>query len=172
MLSGANDKGIVLLPTDRVVQKGETLGFDVGVSYKGYWSDLARTASVGKPSEELKEFYNWMMRLRHDCNMQLTAGKKPAHVIEVVDKYLSERGLKTMGVGRVGHGVGIETTEYPSLAAFEDITFEVGNVFACNPNFSNHLGFINAEDNWAVTAGEPDLLSAPIAEWDIPMIEA
>ena len=76
VLSGANEKGIVLLPTDRVVQKGETLGFDVGVSYKGYWSDLARTASVGDPSDELKEFYGWMMQLRHDCNMQLTAGNK------------------------------------------------------------------------------------------------
>lgn len=172
VLSGVNDKGIVLLPTDRVVQKGETLGFDVGVSYRGYWSDLARTASVGEPSGDLKEFYTWMMTLRHDCNMQLRAGNKPADVIRVVDRYLSERGLKTMGVGRVGHGVGIEATEYPSLAAFEDITFEVGNVFACNPNFSNHLGFINAEDNWAVTEGEPDLLSTPVADWEIPVIEA
>ncbi len=172
VLSGANEKGIVLLPTDRVIQKGETLGFDVGVSYRGYWSDLARTASVGAPSEELAEFYTWAMQLRHDCNMQLTAGNKPADVIRVVDKYLAERGLQTMGVGRVGHGVGIETTEYPSLAAFEDIPFEVGNVFACNPNFSNHLGFINAEDNWAITTSVPDLLSAPVAEWEIPVVEA
>jgi Xaa-Pro aminopeptidase len=172
VLSGPCTNGIVLLPTDRVIQKGETLGFDVGVSYRGYWSDLARTASIGAPSEELSEFYSWMMKLRHDCNMQLTAGNKPADVIRVVDKYLDERGLKTMGVGRVGHGVGIETTEYPSLAAFEDITFEVGNVFACNPNFANHLGLINAEDNWAVTEGEPDLLSAPVAETEIPVVEA
>ncbi|MXY34643.1 MAG: aminopeptidase P family protein [Boseongicola sp. SB0664_bin_43] len=172
VLSGANERGIVLLPTDRVVQQGETLGFDVGVSFRGYWSDLARTASVGEPSEELAEFYNWMMRLRHDCNMQLTVGNRPADVIRVVDGYLEERGLKTMGVGRVGHGVGVETTEYPSLATFEDVTFEVGNVFACNPNFSNHLGFINAEDNWAVTTGEPDLLSAPAADWEIPVVEA
>ena len=171
VLSGANEKGIVLLPTDRVIRKGETLGFDVGVSYRGYWSDLARTASVGPPSEELAEFYRWTMQLRHDCNMQLRAGNKPADVIAVVDSYLEERGLKTMGVGRVGHGVGIETTEFPSLAAFEDVTFETGNVFACNPNFSNHLGFINAEDNWAVTSNDPDLLSAPAAEWDIPVIE-
>ena len=172
VLSGANERGIVLLPTDRVVQEGETLGFDVGISYRGYWSDLARTASVGEPSEDLAEFYNWMMRLRHDCDRQLTAGNRPADVIRVVDGYLEKRGLKTMGVGRVGHGVGVETTEYPSLAAFEDITFEVGNVFACNPNFSNHLGFINAEDNWAVTTGEPDLLSAPAADWEIPVVEA
>ena len=172
VLSGANENGIVLLPTDRVIQKGETLGFDVGVSYRGYWSDLARTASVGEPSDELKEFYGWMMHLRHDCSMQLKAGNKPADVIRVVDGHLEDRGLKTMGVGRVGHGVGIETTEYPSLAAFEDVSFEIGNVFACNPNFSNHLGFINAEDNWAVTAGEPDLLSAPAADWEVPVVDA
>ena len=172
VLSGVNEKGIVLLPTDRVIRKGETLGFDVGVSYRGYWSDLARTASVGAPSGELSEFYGWMMRLRHDCNQQLRAGNRPADVIRVVDAYLAERGLETMGVGRVGHGVGIETTEYPSLAAFEDVTFEAGNVFACNPNFSNHLGFINAEDNWAVTDGDPDLLSAPAAEWEIPVVDA
>ena len=172
VLSGANERGIVLLPTDRVISKGETLGFDVGVSYRGYWSDLARTASVGPPSDELAEFYRWTMALRHDSSQQLRAGNRPADVIAVVDRYLSERGLKTMGVGRVGHGVGIETTEYPSLAAFEDITFETGNVFACNPNFSNHLGFINAEDNWAVTRNDPDLLSAPAAEWDIPEIAA
>ena len=172
VLSGANEKGIVLLPTDRAIRKGETLGFDVGVSWRGYWSDLARTASVGAPSGELSEFYRWMMQLRHDCNQQLRAGNRPADVIRVVDGYLAERGLKTMGVGRVGHGVGIDTTEYPSLAAFEDVTFEPGNVFACNPNFSNHLGFINAEDNWAVTEGDPDLLSAPAAKWDIPVVDA
>ena len=172
VLSGANDRGIVLLPTDRVIREGETLGFDVGVSYRGYWSDLARTASVGPPSDELAEFYGWMMQLRHDCNQQLRAGNSPSDVVRVVDGYLSDRGLRTMGVGRVGHGVGIETTEYPSLAAFEDIVFEAGNVFACNPNFSNHLGFINAEDNWAVTDGDPDLLSAPAAEWEIPVVDA
>ncbi len=172
VLSGANEKGIVLLPTDRTIRKGETLGFDVGVSFRGYWSDLARTASVGTPSGELSGFYRWMMQLRHDCNRQLRAGNRPADVIRIVDGYLADRGLETMGVGRVGHGVGIETTEYPSLAAFEDITFEAGNVFACNPNFSNHLGFINAEDNWAVTEGDPDLLSAPAAEWDIPVVDA
>ena len=164
--------GIVLLPTDRVVSAGETVGFDVGVSYKGYWSDLARTASVGAPSEELDEFYAWMMELRHNCNMQLTAGKSPADVIAVCDRMLGERGLKTMGVGRVGHGVGVETTEYPSLAAFEEVAFEPGMVFACNPNFANHLGFINAEDNWAITQGAPDLLSDPVAESRIPVVEA
>ncbi len=173
VVSGATPStGIVLLPTDRVITKGETVGLDVGVTYKGYCSDLARTASVGAPSEELSEFYGFVMDLRHNCNMQLRPGKSPADVVRVCDETLAERGMKTMGVGRVGHGVGVETTEYPSLAAFETVTFEKGMVFACNPNFANHLGFINAEDNWAVTDDAPDLLSDPIACNEIPVVDA
>ncbi len=170
VVSGPSTGGICLLPTDRVVQKGDTLGFDCGVTYRGYCCDMARTASVGEPSEELAEFYEWMMRLRHDCNMQLRPGKSPEDIVAVCDRYLDERGLKTMGVGRVGHGVGVETTEYPSLAAFEKVKFEKGMVFACNPNFANHLGFLNAEDNWAITDGDPDLLTDPIAQMKIPVV--
>ena len=133
---------------------------------------MARTASVGRPSNELSEFYGWMMQLRHDCNMQLRAGNSPADVVAVCDDYLSERGLATMGVGRVGHGVGVETTEYPSLAAFEQVTFRKNMVFACNPNFANHLGFLNAEDNWVVTDGDPELLTNPVAEPEIPVVAA
>lgn len=172
VVSGPSTEGICLLPTDRIVRKGDTLGFDVGVSYKGYCCDMARTASVGQPSNELSEFYGWMMQLRHDCNMQLRAGNSPADVVAVCDDYLSKRNLATMGVGRVGHGVGVETTEYPSLAAFEKVTFQKNMVFACNPNFANHLGFINAEDNWVITEGVPELLTDPIAEMEIPVIAA
>ena len=170
VVSGPSTEGICLLPTDRVVRKGDALGFDVGVSYRGYCCDIARTASVGRPSAELAEFYQWMMALRRECDGQLIPGNSPADVVAVCDRYLAARKMKTTGVGRVGHGVGVETTEYPSLAAFEKVTFRPGMVFACNPNFANHLGFINAEDNWAVTDGAPDLLSAPMAAEEIPVV--
>jgi Xaa-Pro aminopeptidase len=75
-----------------------------------------------------------------------------------------------MGVGRIGHGVGLETTEYPSLAMDEDVVFERGMVFACNPNFMRPFGFFNAEDNWVIGDGPPDLLSNPIAPGSRPVI--
>ena len=59
---------------------------------------------MGEPSQELAEFYEWMMKLRHDCNMTLRPGKSPRDLVAVVDRYLADRGLETMGVGRVGHG--------------------------------------------------------------------
>lgn len=156
--------GMILSPTDKPIREGEALGFDVGVTIKGYTSDLARTFCVGAPSAEMAEFYEWMMTLRRKADACLAPGKTPAELMAVVDDALAARGLKTSGVGRVGHGVGFETTEYPSLAAFEDITFAPGMVFACNPNFSNAFGFINAEDNWVITDTGAELLSDPMAD--------
>lgn len=173
VIAGAAPEGVsgmILSPTDKVIQKGEALGFDVGVTIKGYTSDLARTFCLGEPSDEMAEFYEWMMTLRRKADACLTPGKTPAELIDVVEQELAARGIQTSGVGRVGHGVGFETTEYPSLAAFEDITFQPGMVFACNPNFSNHFGFINAEDNWVITETGADLLSDPMADMQMRAI--
>ena len=156
--------GMILSPTDKVIRKGEALGFDVGITCRGYASDLARTYCMGQPSDEMAEFYDWMMMVRRKADACLAPGKSPAELIAVVEQELAARNMKTSGVGRVGHGVGFETTEYPSLAAFEDITFQPGMVFACNPNFSNEFGFINAEDNWVITPTGADLLSDPMAD--------
>ena len=167
VISGVAPKGasgMILSPTDKVIEEGEALGFDVGVTVKGYASDLARTYCVGQPSDEMAEFYEWMMMLRRKADSFLRPGSTPAELVAMVEEELALRGIKTSGVGRVGHGVGFETTEYPSLAAFEDITFRPGMVFACNPNFSNEFGFINAEDNWVITEDGADLLSDPMAD--------
>ena len=167
VISGVAPKGasgMILSPTDKVIEEGEALGFDVGVTVKGYASDLARTYCAGQPSDEMAEFYEWMMMLRRKADSFLRPGSTPAELVSMVEEELALRGIKTSGVGRVGHGVGFETTEYPSLAAFEDITFRPGMVFACNPNFSNEFGFINAEDNWVITQDGAELLSDPMAD--------
>lgn len=173
VIAGAKPEGttgMILSPTDRRIVEGEALGFDVGITYRGYTSDLARTFVVGKPSDDLAAFYDWMMSVRRKADACLVPGKSPRELIEVVNDELAAAGMQTSGVGRVGHGVGFETTEYPSLAAFEEIVFEPGMVFACNPNFSNHHGFINAEDNWVITETGADLLSDPMADMHIRSI--
>ncbi len=162
--------GPVLVPTERELRAGDTLVMDAGVEYRGYCADVARSAFVGEPSDEVAEFYGWMMGVRHRCNERLRAGSRPADVVTACTEELAERGLETMGVGRIGHGVGLETTEYPSLAIDEDIVFEPGMVFACNPNFVREFGFVNAEDNWAITEGDPELLSAPVAPDALPVV--
>lgn len=165
--------GSVLVPTPQKVKEGVTLCLDGGVEYRGLACDVCRTAFVGEPPAEAKDFYEWMMKLRYECDDMLVAGNTPSIIIDHVNAAVKARGLNLLGVGRVGHGVGYETTEYPSLAASEEITFEPGMTFACNPNFvEKPFGMFNAEDNWAITEdGAPQLLSIPRAPAQLPVIK-
>jgi Xaa-Pro aminopeptidase len=158
------------IATDRKLKPGDMLSLDCGVEYHGYCSDIARCASVGEPSDEVAGFYIWMMEVRHKCNDLLRAGNTPRDVVTTCREAIAERGLETTGVGRIGHGVGLQSTEFPSLAIDEDIIFQPGMVFACNPNFVRPFGFVNCEDEWLVGSGAPALLSAPIAPNEIPVI--
>jgi Xaa-Pro aminopeptidase len=155
-------RGICPLPTDRTIGPDELIGFDVGVSYRGYCSDIARSIFTGEPSVELLEFYGWMMDVQRACIDMLSPGRTPRDVIRVCNSMLAERKQPTMGAGRIGHGVGLESTEYPSLAEFEQIEFQPGMVFACNPNFVNRFGFVNSEDNWFIDDKGAKPLSEPI----------
>lgn len=155
--------GIVSVTTGRKLQPGDVLILDSGAEYRGYCTDVARSASIGEPGKEVAEFYKWMGMLRHRCIDELKEGNTPRQVINVCRSIIAERGLQTTGVGRIGHGVGLEATEYPSIAPEEEVLFQQGMTLTCNPNFVRDFGFINGEDVWAITKGAPDLLSAPMA---------
>jgi Xaa-Pro aminopeptidase len=155
--------GFVAQPTEYRIQPGDIVTIDSGVRYRGYASDISRSAALGEPSAEVEEFYQWLMDLRRSCIDKLRAGNMPQDVLEVCLDIVQRRGIELNAVGRIGHGVGLESTEYPSIAKEENINLEPGMVFTCNPNFLKEFGWLNSEDEWLITDGEPELLSAPIA---------
>ena len=108
--------------------------------------------------------------VRRECISLLRAGTRPQEVVNRCRALIAERGLETTGVGRIGHGVGLESTEYPSIAMEEDVTLEEGHVLTCNPNFVRPFGFINGEDMWLVTKGDPELLSGPEAPRELAIV--
>jgi Xaa-Pro aminopeptidase len=83
---------------------------------------------------------------------------------------LQRLGWTLQPVGRIGHGVGIESTEYPSVALGETTPMEEGMIFACNPNFVTEHGFFNNEENLVVTSDGFEILSHPEASVEPPQI--
>ncbi len=164
--------GMIAGPTERRMQAGDLLVLDAGVEYRGYCSDVSRSASLGTPNDDLAEFYAWMSQAVRIGVDHLRVGNTPRGVVEAVREFCRKRGLEAGMSGRIGHGVGLASTEYPSLDAAEPIVFEEGMVFACNPNFYfGDYGWLNNEDNWVVTAdGPPELLSAPAGSGQLHVI--
>lgn len=49
-------------PTDKVIEQGDFVIIDMGIIYKGYFSDMTRTIVIGKATEKQKERYNTVLK--------------------------------------------------------------------------------------------------------------
>jgi Xaa-Pro dipeptidase len=107
--------------------------------------------------------YAFIIDLNFKCYDAIRAGNRCEDVVRTAQAEIARRGLKPQAVGRIGHGVGCEATEYPSLALGEQVVMEAGMIFACNPNFVTDYGFFNSEENLVVTDDGFEFLSDPTA---------
>jgi Xaa-Pro aminopeptidase len=67
--------------------------------------------------------------------------------------------------GRAGHGLGLSTTEPPSLALDDPAVLDAGMVVTIEPGFATEFGMFHVEQNVAVTDDGPDVLST--APWEL-----
>jgi Xaa-Pro aminopeptidase len=160
-------RGKISFPTERRLQRGDTVTIDTGVEVKGYCSDITRMATVGAPSAEQRKMYRIMLDVQRNCCEALRPGNRAEDAMKVCREELARRMMQTQPVGRVGHGVGLECTEYPSLMLGETVSLEPGMVFACNPNYLTSFGFFNSEENLVITTTGNDLLSRPSAREEL-----
>ena len=147
-------------PRDRNAEAGELWILDLGVGFRGYYSDNARTIAVDQPTDS-----------------QLAAHERIAAVFPMIEstvrpgvkcKDLFERA-KEMLAGdepwvfnhHLGHGVGLAPHEAPRLNPNWDDAFEVGDYFAAEPGlYHDDLRHgIRLEQNYVVTEEGVRLLS-------------
>jgi Xaa-Pro aminopeptidase len=158
--SGRTGMG-VQCPTDRKFKANDTVCIDIQAEYRGYWCDIARTAVVGKPLPEQSKMYEFTFDLARKCFDQVKPGIAAEDVKKFCDSELAKVGRATAGVGRIGHGVGVIPTEYPSFMLGEKTILQEGMVFALNPNFVTSYGVFNLEDNLTVTKDGHEIISQP-----------
>ena len=74
-------------------------------------------------------------------------------------------------VGRLGHGLGMQLTEHPSHAAFDETVLEEGMVLTLEPGFEFAPGKMMVhEENLVIRKDGPEMLSIR-ANRDIPIID-
>ena len=57
----------------------------------------------------------------------------------------------SLGSGRIGHGMGLMSTEPPHVALYEETVCEEGLVFTIEPRVTNQYGVFNCEEVLVVT---------------------
>ncbi len=158
--SGPNSAMPHAQPTDRKLTKGDFLTFDIGAQWKGYASDFTRTVVIGKSSTKHREIYS----IVHDAHQRAMDGVKAGVPASNIDKlarsYISEKGYGSYFGHSLGHGVGLNVHEAPSLSSKAKEKLPAGTVVTIEPGiYLPGWGGVRIEDLVVVTKEGVRILS-------------
>lgn len=141
-----------VVPSDHRVKKGDLIRFDIGCMHKQYYSDTARIAVLGKPTEKQSSYYH-AIKVGEDRALELVRpGARASKIFEEAVKSVREAGIPHYRRGHVGHGIGIECYDPPFLTPTSDHILEEGMVFNIEtPYYELGFGGVQVEDTLVVT---------------------
>jgi len=114
--------------TDRALQKGEHVVVDLGATYQGYASDVSRTFRVKKGESSL---IKKVRRVQGEIIKQVKEGVRASELDALARKKFG--GDAKFFIHGLGHGVGLEVHERPSLSPSSKDILQSGMVITIEP---------------------------------------
>jgi Xaa-Pro aminopeptidase len=148
-------------PGDRTIGPGETVVIDLGARLDGYTSDCTRTFAVGGLEGPLAEAYLVCLEAQVAALDAVRPGVAGRDVDAVARRIIDGTQFKGLFGHGLGHGVGMEVHEAPTLRAESDDVLEPGNVVTVEPGiYLEGQGGIRIEDLVVVTEGGSEILTS------------
>jgi Xaa-Pro aminopeptidase len=138
-------------PSAHELETGELVLLDFGAAFEGYRADITRMAVVGKPTARQQEIHDLVLRA-HDAAIEVVrAGVTTGEVDAAARKVIEAAGLGDRFFHRIGHGLGLEAHEDPSLDPGSKTVLETGMTFTIEPGIYIPLwGGVRIEDDVVV----------------------
>jgi methionyl aminopeptidase len=104
-------------PSEYVLKEGDIIGLDLGVIYKGYYSDMASTIAVGSVSFEAKRLIDVAKKSLRLGIKKAKIGNTTGDIGNTIQRFVEGQGY---GVIRelCGHGIGKDLHEDPKIPNF------------------------------------------------------
>jgi len=162
VLSGKNSALPHGVPGDKKIENGDFLLFDFGATVNGYHSDLTRTFIVGKGTDEQKEIYETVREANEKAIEAVKAGLPLKNVDRAARDYIAAKDYGEFFTHRIGHGLGLEVHEEPSIHNENEQLMERGMLFTIEPGiYLKQLGGVRIEDDVYIDEeGEVEVLSS------------
>lgn len=147
--------------SDTPLLSGDVMMLDTGLVYDGYFCDYDRNYVVGKPAPELVSAWDKLLTATLAGQEAARPGNTAADIYHAMDKVLT--GGKGGGAaGRLGHGLGMQLTEWPSFIPDDRTELCAGMVITLEPGLTMPDGSVLVhEDDFVVTAKGLRQLSPP-----------
>ncbi len=131
---------------------GQFVLMDFGIKFENYCSDMTRTIFFGRASDKQKKIYETVLasqsRAVDFINSAIKSGKKvlTSNIDKIARDYILSQGFPTIPHS-LGHGIGIDVHERPSLSTSSKDELSKGIVFSIEPGiYLPGFGGIRIED--------------------------
>lgn len=138
--------------SDKTICPGELVTIDFGAVKGGYHSDETVTVACGEPGSRAREIHA-VVKAAHDRAIEaVRAGISCRDLDNVARSYISDKGYGEYFGHGLGHGVGLEIHEAPTLSPRSSMVLEEGMVVTIEPGiYIPGFGGVRIEDTVVVT---------------------
>ena len=130
---GANSAVPHHLSGETKLCKNSVVLIDAGCKVNGYCSDITRTYFFGEPTKKFINVYQSVYKANELALREIKSGVNGKEADDVARKYLSNCGFGEKFTHSLGHGVGLEIHEFPSLSKKSSALLKDGMVFTIEP---------------------------------------
>lgn len=149
--------------SEKKLAAGEAVVLDFGCIYGGYHSDLTRTVFLGPVSAEQQQIYDFIRQVQERVRQEIKPGLTGAQADALARDAIAAAGWGDRFGHSLGHGVGLEIHEKPSLSVRSDTVLRPGMVVTIEPGvYFPGKGGVRIEDTVVITSdGCRTLTTAP-----------
>lgn len=168
--AGPGGYGDVISPADDTpLRAGDVLMLDTGAVCDGYFCDFDRNYAVGAVDRDTHKTHQALWEATEHALERLHPGMRASDVHALLSEALLARGV-TPCAGRLGHGLGVSLTEWPSFTPLDDTPLRAGMVLTLEPSAEVRPGHILVHEENIVLRNDGAELLSPRAPAELPVL--
>ncbi len=161
---------VISPPSEEPLRAGDILMLDTGAMRDGYFCDFDRNYAIGLSSDDARRAYDTLFAATEAGLAAAKPGATCADLYRAMLAVIAGTGGGESDVGRMGHGLGMRLTEWPSVMRSDDTPLVPGMVLTLEPGLEIAPGRIMVhEENIAIRENGYELLS-PRAASEMPVL--
>ncbi len=161
---------VISPPNEEPLRPGDVLMLDTGALRDGYFCDFDRNYAIGFAPDEARRAYDTLYAATEAGLAAAKPGATCADLYRTMLAVIAKAGGGESEVGRMGHGLGMRLTEWPSVMASDHTPLERDMVLTLEPGLEIAPGCIMVhEENIVIREQGAELLS-PRAAPELPVL--
>ena len=170
--SGKDGYGSIIMgPGDKIIEEGDLFIIDTGSVFDSYFCDFDRNFAFGHICDEARKAYEVVFEATDAGFRASQVGNTTSDVFHAMNDVMQKGGALGNSVGRLGHGLGLQLTEWPSNTATDNTILRPGVILTLEPGMAYLPGKeMVHEENIVITESGPEWLSKRAPE-ELPIIQ-